>query len=344
MKMLIFILALVVYSRAFLKIDLGGKGSVGPKELKARVDYLKNKKSVVGSTVDNVSKFTVTITQAPVDTSTVQQLEVQLYAKNTAGLSVNPPGFTSEIIGGNQVLTIPYNSNQLTDFYGCRELPFNPTYIGKICDFTLDYVASELGVVLATDIFSVTVKIPKQGSSTMTVNAKKIFNDLCDCEVLGAYPLMVQVFIDSDCTKPLVGSEVTLGQKICMKLTTTNNLASTYDFETRSVLMTYYDAAGAPKTQEMITLSEIVDGKGTSKINIEVLSTGDSIMFTNTVLLKNSRRMLGGNRVLIDDFAGKGLQGNSQSLLIKKTFATSSASSIGISLTMILLVILAILV
>lgn len=348
--MLIFILALVVYSRAYLKIDLGGNGPMTAQGLKARVDYLKTKNSVVDSTVDSASKFTIKIIQKPVDTSTVHQLEVRLSAKNSAGASVDPPGFYSEILNGNEILTIPYTSNQITDFYGCWELPYHPNYVGKMCDFTLNYVASELGVVLATDFFSVAIKIPRQGSSIMTVNAKRIYRNLRELQESNEYPLIIEVFTDPDCTVKLVGNEVTYGDRICMKLTTTDNLASTYDFETRSIVLYYFRSHDEVEIMEMIKTSDIKDGKGISKINTDVLSVGDS-SFNIAVVLKK-KDIAGGNKLVDDIMIGKVLRGDSPTLTVKKPQLknlevlekTNSAISVSVSLTLILLGILAILV
>ena len=280
-------------------------------KLQNRAKYISSLKQEVVSNFDNVDKFTTWVKQAAPDDDKLYSLKAILYAVKSDGTRVDPPNFERMNATGYIYLGTVYSTNDLKESYGCKELPENPTYTGKMCEFSMDYIATESNQVLSTVDYSVSIKIPKLGSSTVSITATKIYKDLCDCEILSAYPLIVQAYTDSACTVPLTGNSLVYASTLCLKLTSTNSLASSYNFVPTSLIMTYSTTSGSPISVEIIPVASIVKSKGMAMLTFDVLTTGNRVHFTSTLILQSAKRMLHSGRNLEDIAEGMGLQGTS---------------------------------
>lgn len=323
-------------AHAGIEIVIGSAATMDALKLQARANYIKSLKQDILATTDNVANFTTTVKQIAANTSEVYSLSTVLYGVKADNTRVNPPNFKMTSDGTYAYLATSYNTSQLTNAYGCQDLPTNPTYIGKLCEFSLDYVGTESQQVLATVEFSLAIKIPKSASSTYSVNAAKIYKNLCDCSIVTAYPLVVEAFSDTGCSKPFTGTSITYGSTICLKLTSTNTLANSYTFSPSSVLMTYRTTGGSPISVEMIPVTSISKGKGYAFVSLDVLTTGNQVLFTTTLVLEGGRRMLEEGRLLQAVAEGNGLQGNTTEYTVianETAEGSSTGSSTGTSTT-----------
>eukprot|EP00826_Nyctotherus_ovalis_P035230 TRINITY_DN300_c0_g1_i11.p1 TRINITY_DN300_c0_g1~~TRINITY_DN300_c0_g1_i11.p1 ORF type:complete len:139 (-),score=33.84 TRINITY_DN300_c0_g1_i11:131-499(-) len=87
----------------------------------------------------------------------------------------------------------------------------------------------------------------------------------------------------------------------------------------------YKDASGNDRTLEMIPVATLKNGVGQSEIVMDVLSIGDYISYTITVVLDGGLRMLEGNlRRLSEIKAGEGLQGSAPWFKVEQPKDSSS--------------------
>ena len=202
----------------------------------------------------------------------------------------------------------------MNEMYGWRTFAETSTYTGKVCEFILAYTAPESGIILYSFDFSVSVKLTKGVGQLLTaINGAKLYKDLCDCQIVIDYPITVDLYSDSDCTVPLTGNQIYYGSPLCMKLTSSSDIASSYLFQPTSVIMKYMSDDGENITAEIISLADIKAGVGYCNIVVDVLVTGDSLVFINTVVLQPNN---GAGRLLQD--GSTGLQASTRGLTVIK--------------------------
>jgi len=337
MKIFFLLIGLLAMVYAAKRIPISPRtDNMDAIQLQKRADYLKKLDESITSEVDNVNKFKALIKHTVVNALEIRNLDVSLAVETPSGVYADPPNFSVNNDDTSTYLSVVYAVEDLIEKFGCKEMPENPTYVGKVCKFKLDYIASELDVVLSTIDFSISVKLPKSASSTATIKAVKLYRNLCDCDILTGYPLLVDIYSDPACTTPLLGTTLKYGDTICMKVTTINPIASTYNFKSTSVLMTNKNSLGSPVTTELMPVSSVTCKKGECQVVLDVLAVGD-ISYTNTIVLSGARRMLDGNgRVLSDISDGKGLQGTSLTYTITGGPVTNSGSMIKFSIGVLL--------
>lgn len=293
-----FILFLSFAVSFALRVDLVNSPStpMDAIRLQARADYIECLTQEIVYGYDEIRTVHAGVEQE-VPPATLSALYAELRAVRKDGTLVDPPNFSMVQTRGEDdiVLQTSYDITQLTDVYGCREIPETPAYTGRMCEFTMDYTATELGVVLATVDFTLTVKQFKMGVGTYVVSAVKIYKKLCDCEIIEKYTLHIEAYKDAECTIPLNGESLVYGAPLCLKVTSPDSLASRYKFTPTSVLMRYPDAEGETISVEMIPVATVASGDGWAEIVLDATTVGEHISFLVTVVL--------GEGTLIEDVA-----------------------------------------
>ena len=335
----LLILALCLVSVLCVKrVTIAPSATMDAVSLQDRVNYVKGANHMYFCAFDEIAKtYTSTVRQNAPDLTKIKSLDAVWYGKNKAGIQVDPPTLTTSTTGGYLYLTATYTSDQLVEAYGCLDMPVNPNYVGKTCTFTVDYLATDQGQVVLTTDFGVSIKIPKTGTASATTNAVKLYKKGCDCEIISTLPLTVEIFTDDACTVKFAGSSFKYGDRVCLKMSTSSSLASTYYFEVASIIMAY-PANGVQTTQEMKPVARIVCGtqaacvKGMASASFDMLVVGDPVTFTVTVILRDSS---GQRRLLQEVSPGKGLEGTSPGVKV-----ISSAAGLTVTVLSFLAVLL----
>lgn len=289
----IFLLCLALSSAS--RIDLAAvEDPLSGEGHQLRADYIEALQQEIECFEADVGVFGISVIQAA-PPEALRSVHVVLQASREDGSKVSPPSFVQEDgENGNIKLTAYYELEELTDAFGCIDIPESDDYFGKICYFSMDYVGTDSMLVLSTIEYSLAVRIPKHQNVEYVIAASKIYKELCDCVIDNDYELQVEAYTDADCEIPLNGETLIYGALICLKVTTDDPLASRFIFNPTSVLMVYKDINGGDRTVEMIPLAQTRNGAGFSEIVMDVLTVGDYISYTITVVLE------GGMRALID--------------------------------------------
>lgn len=299
-----------------------------------RADYVESLQHTTECEFDEVDTIKVSVIHAK-PPENLRSLHTVVYAVRDDGARLNPPMFYKEETGNGHIkLTIEYKMNQLLEAYGCTNLPANDDYMGKMCSFSLSYVATDSMLELMEVEYALAVRIPKHSNVEYVISAEKIYKKLCDCVINNDYTLEVEAYIDADCEVPLNGATLIYGSLVCLKVTTTDSLASRFTFNPTSVLMVYKDSMGGDRTVEMRPVATVTSGRGFAEIAMDVLSVGDYISYTITVVLE------GGLRALVDvDLRrlealkeGEGIQGESAWFTVEGFADAVSKTSAGSSL------------
>eukprot|EP00826_Nyctotherus_ovalis_P049182 TRINITY_DN589_c0_g1_i14.p1 TRINITY_DN589_c0_g1~~TRINITY_DN589_c0_g1_i14.p1 ORF type:complete len:392 (-),score=82.04 TRINITY_DN589_c0_g1_i14:10-1185(-) len=286
-----------------------------------RADYIESLEHITLCEFDDLDTIKLSVVHAT-PSANLRSLHTVLYAVRDDGARMDPPMFYKEETGNGHIkLTVEYKMNQLLDAYGCVDLPANNDYMGKMCSFSLSYVASDSMLELVEVEYALAVRIPKHSNVEYIISAEKIYKKLCDCVINNEYTLEVEAYVDADCEVPLNGA-------------TADSLASRFTFNPTSVLMVYKDSLGGDRTVEMRPIATVTSGRGFAEIIMDVLSVGDYISYIITVVLE------GGLRALVDvDLRkleglkeGEGIQGESPWFTIEGFENASNKTSAGSSL------------
>ena len=304
--------------------------------LQIRKDYVAGLDQQIECFEEDVGRYGISLIQAE-PPANLNSLHLNVQTKREDGSRANPPEvFLEPGETGLIKITSYFDLEELTDAYGCVEIPDNEDYFGRICYFIVDYFATDSGLTLATVEYSLAVRIPKHNDVEYIIKATKIYKELCDCEILNEYTLQVEAYIDAECEVPLEGDTLVYGSLLCLKVFTTDALAQGFLFNPTSVLMVYKDIDGNDRTVEMIPVAETLNGRGMSEIVMDVLAVGDFISYTITVRLEGGLRALVdvNLRRLSEIKENSGIQGGSKWFKIVKegssddSKSTSSASSL----------------
>lgn len=300
-----------------------------------RTDYVESLEQTTECTFDEIDTIKVSVIQAA-PPNALRSLHTEMLMEREDGSRTNPPQYYMEPgDNGNIKLTVEFKTRQLVNAYGCVTLPETDDYFGSMCNFSLRYIASDSGLELSEVEFSLVVRTPKHSSVQYVISAEKIYKKLCDCEINNDYTLEVEAYTDAECEIPLDGNTLIYGSLICLKVTTEDPLAARYFFNPTSVLMLYKDANGGDRTVEMRPLAVTNNGHGFTEIVMDVLTVGDYISYTITVVLEGRLRVLaeGNLRRLEELKEGDGVQGTSNWFTVKKEGGDSKApTSFGSSL------------
>ena len=345
MLALLLLVTLVAFSSAEKRVTLGpALASMSAQNLLDRSTYVKGMNQIYYCKMDSAGTYTSSVQHTLVPTTKVFNLDAVWYGKNSAGLVVDPPALSLSNVNGYTLISATFTGGQLTDSYGCSDLPTNVNYVGKLCSFTVDYIAVDQGAVIMTTDFGVTIKIPKTASVSGSTSATKIYRKGCDCEILSALPLSIALFTDTACTVAFTGPSITYGSNMCLKVTSTNAAANSYTFEMAIINMAY-PAQGVTKTVDITAVSTRSCGnpcqKGLGMAYFDVSAVGSPVTFTVTVILRSSQGRLLVTRQLGDPAEGNGLQGSSPAIPVTGV-PSSSASGLLVAvlsfLSMLLLI------
>ena len=339
---IILLLLIASYANAELVLVLASQTEINAMNLLSRAQYIKNLKNEVITSIDNIEKYTISIKES-IPNENVNSINVALYSVLENSTRVDPPNFQITIDSSSIYFGTSFSNDDLSEKYGCIEVPSNDKYVGKICQFNMDYIASESDIVLATVSFSMSIKIPKIQDEDYSIIGNKVYKNLCDCSIDTTYVLTVDIYTDKDCTQPLKGSSLEYGSTICLKLSSQSLLANFYYFTPTSVMMNYNTITGNILSTEMIPVTTIVSGKGTATAALDVLTTGTQISFVATVILNSNGRRLE-ERELEELENGNGIQGRTSTYtvvapkVVSQNNQKSMADRIGSSIMTILII------
>jgi len=236
-----FLFALLVNHHIYALIVIANppSGTMTAINLLDRITYLKSLSDYYTCGIENNGANLYSIIRVKLlDTTRIFSLALAPYTFTNAGVTQNIPGtitFTSDSSYSYIKVSIPVSA--LTDANACYEYTNTTTYVGRLCNLKLDFLATDLSASLLTIAYSLGVQINKKTQVATSLGISKINKNGCNCTVNDTFPVTVQMFSDTACTVPLNTSAVVVGSHICLKLTSSSAEASIFHFDLAEVLI-----------------------------------------------------------------------------------------------------------
>ena len=283
------------------RVPLADLAEMTPLLLKNRANYITSgirKNIAVAQSFDSdVTKLTLGVQHAfPSAYPDVRSLSTTIYYLNTKiSLAQTPVPLTlDKTADGNLYLSLTYGVDQLTSENGWYHVITTAAGVRLRSRFVMVYRAMEsddpLLNILYVNTFSITVLI-NEARTKASVIGIPLFDQLCDCQITKDYVLTMKAYTveNGACTtSPVIIAS--LGDEICLKMSTSDNMVKDYKLHATSLLMKY---TGVSKDQEAIDIaSKIIDDAGVSTVIMPLVATG-VVTYTGTVEVHKTRRLLG---------------------------------------------------